>query len=162
MNSYRLAVWDVSPGDLGKIVLEQGIGDDPFSLKISLKLSMARDQALWLRTKLCLDRNLLKTHFPLHAFPGLRQVVLLDRFFSFPLIAENSPADAKICDNVGDHLMGNVYARYEWEAEAGRATNELNDRWYAMRPLHCELSPVSDFREACCRQNELGTCTREG
>jgi splicing factor U2AF subunit len=58
--------------------------------------------------------------------------------------------------------MGNVYARYEWEAEAGRATNELNDRWYAMRPLHCELSPVSDFKEACCRQNELGTCTREG
>jgi splicing factor U2AF subunit len=73
-----------------------------------------------------------------------------------------SPADIQVCDNVGDHLMGNVYARYEWEAEAGRATNELNDRWYAMRPLHCELSPVSDFKEACCRQNELGTCTREG
>ena len=35
-----------------------------------------------------------------------------------------------VCDNVGDHLQGNVYARYEWEAEAGRAVNELNQRWY--------------------------------
>jgi splicing factor U2AF subunit len=58
--------------------------------------------------------------------------------------------------------MGNVYARYEWEAEATTAVRELNDRWYAMRPLLAELSPVSDFKEACCRQNELGTCTREG
>ena len=67
-----------------------------------------------------------------------------------------------VCDNVGDHLMGNVYARFEWEAEAAKAAENLNDRWYAMRPLHCELSPVSDFREACCRQNELGECKREG
>jgi hypothetical protein len=74
-------------------------------------------------------------------------------------IHANTP---QVCDNVGDHLMGNVYARYEWEAEAAKAVSALNDRWYAMKPLHCELSPVSDFREACCRQNELGTCTREG
>ena len=67
-----------------------------------------------------------------------------------------------VCDNVGDHLQGNVYARYEWEAEATKAVENLNDKWYAMRPLLAELSPVSDFREACCRQNELGECKREG
>jgi splicing factor U2AF subunit len=67
-----------------------------------------------------------------------------------------------VCDNVGDHLMGNVYARFEYEAEAAKAVDGLNDRWYALRPLHAELSPVSDFREACCRQNELGECKREG
>lgn len=67
-----------------------------------------------------------------------------------------------VCDNVGDHLEGNVYVRYEWEAEAAKATDLLNNRWYAMRPLLAELSPVSDFREACCRQNELGECKREG
>ncbi|KAK6909065.1 hypothetical protein I203_103076 [Kwoniella mangroviensis CBS 8507] len=67
-----------------------------------------------------------------------------------------------VCDNVGDHLLGNVYARYEWEAEAAKAVQALNDRWYAMRPLHCELSPVTDFRESCCRQNEMGECKREG
>lgn len=67
-----------------------------------------------------------------------------------------------VCDNVGDHLLGNVYARYEWEAEAQHAVDALNDRWYGNRPLHAELSPVTDFREACCRQNELGECKREG
>ena len=70
--------------------------------------------------------------------------------------------DAQVCDNVGDHLMGNVYARYEWETEAAKAVQQLNDRWYAMKPLHVELSPVTDFREACCRQNEMGECQREG
>ena len=36
-----------------------------------------------------------------------------------------------VCDNIGDHLIGNVYARYEWEAEAQKAVDELNQRWYA-------------------------------
>ena len=30
------------------------------------------------------------------------------------------------------------------------------------RPLYAELSPVTDFKEACCRQNEMGECTRGG
>ncbi|KAF9518073.1 hypothetical protein BS47DRAFT_1389268 [Hydnum rufescens UP504] len=67
-----------------------------------------------------------------------------------------------VCDNVGDHLIGNVYARYEWEAEAQAAIDSLNNRWYAGRPLYAELSPVTDFREACCRQNENGECNRGG
>jgi hypothetical protein len=28
-------------------------------------------------------------------------------------------------------LIGNVYARYEWETEAQTAVDNLNDRWYA-------------------------------
>ena len=86
-----------------------------------------------------------------------------------------------VCDNVGDHLIGNVYARYEWETEAQNAVDSLNTRWYAGavtftsrsivtaltryfagRPLYAELSPVTDFREACCRQNENGECNRGG
>jgi len=67
-----------------------------------------------------------------------------------------------ICDNVGDHLIGNVYARYEMETEAQAAVDSLNNRWYAGRPLYAELSPVTDFREACCRQNENGECNRGG
>jgi splicing factor U2AF 35 kDa subunit len=79
---------------------------------------------------------------------------------------------------VGDHLIGNVYARFEWETEAQAAVDNLNDRWYAGtwlhrrfctfaernlgRPLYAELSPVTDFREACCRQNENGECNRGG
>ncbi len=37
----------------------------------------------------------------------------------------------QVCDNVGDHLIGNVYARYEWETEAQAAVDNLNERWYA-------------------------------
>jgi splicing factor U2AF subunit len=33
---------------------------------------------------------------------------------------------------------------------------------YSGRPLYAELSPVTDFREACCRQNENGECNRGG
>lgn len=67
-----------------------------------------------------------------------------------------------VCDNVGDHLIGNVYARYDWEEEAQRAVEAINHKWYAGRPLSAELSPVTDFREACCRQNDQGECTRGG
>lgn len=31
-----------------------------------------------------------------------------------------------------------------------------------MRPLFAELSPVTDFREACCRQHETDACERGG
>jgi splicing factor U2AF 35 kDa subunit len=67
-----------------------------------------------------------------------------------------------VCDNVGDHLIGNVYARYKYEEDAQRALDALNSRWYAARPVYAELSPVTDFREACCRQNSEGQCTRGG
>lgn len=36
-----------------------------------------------------------------------------------------------VCDNVGDHLIGNVYARFDWEDEAQMAVEALNKRWYA-------------------------------
>ncbi|KAK1922186.1 splicing factor [Papiliotrema laurentii] len=88
-----------------------------------------------------------------------------DRFyedFYIELCKYGHLLELHVCDNVGDHLMGNVYARFEWEAEASKAVDALNDRWYGLRPLHSELSPVSDFREACCRQNEMGECKREG
>uniref|UniRef100_A0A1I8F7B2 C3H1-type domain-containing protein n=1 Tax=Macrostomum lignano TaxID=282301 RepID=A0A1I8F7B2_9PLAT len=37
--------------------------------------------------------------------------------------------------------------------------------WLAMSmssSVHAELTPVTDFREACCRQYEMGECTRGG
>jgi splicing factor U2AF 35 kDa subunit len=72
------------------------------------------------------------------------------------LVKYGNLLEMHVCDNVGDHLIGNVYARYEWEDEAQTAVEALNKRWYAGRPLFSELSPVTDFREACCRQNDMG------
>ncbi|KAJ3217662.1 Splicing factor U2AF 26 kDa subunit [Dinochytrium kinnereticum] len=70
--------------------------------------------------------------------------------------------ELNVCDNVGDHLVGNVYVRYKYEEDSAKAVDNLNQRFYAGRPLYAELSPVTDFGEACCRQYENGECTRGG
>jgi splicing factor U2AF subunit len=67
-----------------------------------------------------------------------------------------------VCENIGDHLIGNIYVRFKNEEDASKAVEDLNKRWYAGRPVFAELSPVTDFRESCCRQHEQGECTRGG
>merc|ERR1739838_647012 len=70
--------------------------------------------------------------------------------------------EMNVCDNLGDHLVGNVYIKFREEEDAAKAVTDLNNRWYNGLPIYCELSPVTDFREACCRQYEMGECTRGG
>ena len=67
-----------------------------------------------------------------------------------------------VCDNLADHLVGNVYVKYREEESAQKALNALNGRFYSGRPILCEFSPVTDFRESTCRQYEENTCTRGG
>lgn len=52
--------------------------------------------------------------------------------------------------------------QFRREEDAEKAVNDLNNRWFGGRPVYAELSPVTDFREACCRQYEMGECTRSG
>lgn len=70
--------------------------------------------------------------------------------------------EMNVCDNLGDHLVGNVYIKFRREEDAEKAVKDLNNRWFGGRPVYAELSPVTDFREACCRQYEMGECTRTG
>lgn len=70
--------------------------------------------------------------------------------------------EMNVCDNLGDHLIGNVYVKFKREKDAERAVEELNKRWFAGKPVYAELSTVTDFREAGCRQYEVGACTRGG
>merc|ERR1712029_661842 len=70
--------------------------------------------------------------------------------------------EMNVCDNLGDHLVGNVYVKFKKEDDALKACNDLNNRWFGGRPIYAELSPVTDFREACCRQCEMGECVRSG
>lgn len=65
-----------------------------------------------------------------------------------------------VCDNVCEHMIGNVYIRFGDESHAQQAVDDLNNRWFDGRPIHCELSPVKDFKTACCRQYEAGECER--
>lgn len=70
--------------------------------------------------------------------------------------------EMNVCDNLGDHLMGNVYIKFVQEQSAAPCVQALNNRWYNGNAIKAELSPVTDFREACCRQYEMGECTRAG
>ena len=67
-----------------------------------------------------------------------------------------------VCDNVADHMVGNVYARFRDERDASSAMIGLSGRVYAGVPVSAELSPVTDFREAACRQYDEGGCNRGG
>jgi len=67
-----------------------------------------------------------------------------------------------VCRNLGDHLVGNVYVKFYEEEDATKALDGLRGRYYAGRPVNVELSPVTDFREARCRQYDVGECNRGG
>ncbi|KRY49902.1 Splicing factor U2AF 35 kDa subunit, partial [Trichinella britovi] len=70
--------------------------------------------------------------------------------------------EMNVCDNIGEHMIGNVYIKFKREEDAERAVKDLNTRWFGGMPIYAELSPVTDFREACCRQYEMGDCGKGG
>ena len=61
------------------------------------------------------------------------------------LVKYGNVLEMHVCDNVGDHLIGNVYARFDWEDEAAAAVEALNKRWYAGKPLSLSLLPSPVF-----------------
>jgi len=66
------------------------------------------------------------------------------------------------CRNLGDHLAGNCYIKYYEEDSATSALVGLRGRYYGGHSIVTELSPVTDFREARCRQYDVGECNRGG
>lgn len=64
--------------------------------------------------------------------------------------------EVHVCENIGDHMAGNVYLQFRRERHASRAVENLNNRWFGGHPIYAELSPVVDFRDAVCRQHENG------
>ena len=48
------------------------------------------------------------------------------------------------------------------EDEAAQALQGFQGRYYAGKPIAVEFSPVTDFREATCRQYEENCCSRGG
>ncbi|CAF2471205.1 unnamed protein product [Rotaria sp. Silwood2] len=70
--------------------------------------------------------------------------------------------EMNICDNLSEHLAGNCYVKFRFEEDAEKAVVDLNNRWFDGRAVYAELSPVTDFHEACCRQYQMGDCPRGG
>jgi splicing factor U2AF subunit len=67
-----------------------------------------------------------------------------------------------VCDNLADHMIGNVYVLFKEEDQAAAALQALQGRFYSGRPIIADFSPVTDFREATCRQYEEDNCNRGG
>jgi len=67
-----------------------------------------------------------------------------------------------VADNIGDHLVGNVYVKFHVEEDADGAIKGLNGRFYGGIPIQVEFTPVTEFKEARCRQHDLGECARGG
>ncbi|KAM3141538.1 hypothetical protein pb186bvf_006402 [Paramecium bursaria] len=70
--------------------------------------------------------------------------------------------DLIVCENIGDHLVGNVYVKFTSEDFAETCFNQLQNLSYENRPLQMEYSPVLDFSSAKCKQYIEGTCQRGG
>jgi splicing factor U2AF subunit len=56
-----------------------------------------------------------------------------------------------VADNIGEHMIGNIYVKYQGEDQAMAAMQGLLGRYYAGKVIAAEFSPVTDFREAKCR-----------
>jgi len=69
------------------------------------------------------------------------------------LVKYGNVLEMHVCDNVGDHLIGNVYARFDWEDEAAAAVEALNKRWYAgtLIPLRSPFFILELMIDECCQ-----------
>ena len=97
------------------------------------------------------DRGFLRTHF--------------DNFYEdvFTELSNYGELEVlEVCDNVCEHMLGSVFAKFRSENDAMKAMEGMHGRFYAGVPLQPEYSPVTDFREARCRQYEQSECNREG
>ncbi|CAH8636075.1 unnamed protein product [Schistosoma curassoni] len=128
-------------------------------LKIQLRVLMDLTIWLYLGTTSVIFRNVFN-------LTEVQAQQIFDEFFEEVFVECEEKygeiEEMNVCDNLGDHLVGNVYIKFRREEDAEKAVQDLNERWFGGRPVHAELSPVTDFREACCRQYELGECTRGG
>jgi len=67
-----------------------------------------------------------------------------------------------VLDNLGDHLVGNVYVKFATEEDAENCRKNISGRSFMNRLVMPEFSPVTDFREGRCRQFDVDACRRGG
>lgn len=121
-----------------------------------------------------------------HLRPHFSQTLLIPHLYIPPPAQENVPVDdtehfeeffeeileemknfgeieqLNVVENLGDHMFGNVYVKFVQEEDAESCVKAMTGRYYAGRLVAPEYSPVSDFREARCRQFDEGVCDRGG
>ena len=65
-----------------------------------------------------------------------------------------------VVDNLGDHLIGNVYARFNDEAGASKAFNALAGKYYNSKLVEEEYCPITKISWCKCKFNDDGLCQR--
>jgi len=68
--------------------------------------------------------------------------------------------ELNVLENMGDHLIGNVYVKYTSEEGGEKCCTALRGRYYGGQMLMPEFAPVTNFREARCRDFDEGHCKR--
>uniref|UniRef100_A0A0D9QWG6 U2 small nuclear RNA auxiliary factor 1 like 4 n=1 Tax=Chlorocebus sabaeus TaxID=60711 RepID=A0A0D9QWG6_CHLSB len=58
--------------------------------------------------------------------------------------------EMNVCDNLGDHLVGNVYVKFWREEDAERAVAELNNRWFNGQAVHRNVPEVASATSCIC------------
>ncbi|KAG7218289.1 hypothetical protein INR49_010347, partial [Caranx melampygus] len=66
----------------------------------------------------------------------------------------------KISCNYEPHLRGNVYIQFDTEEQCKEAFIKFNGRWYAGRQLHCEMCPVTRWKNAICGLFDRKKCPK--
>ena len=68
--------------------------------------------------------------------------------------------DLSVVDNLGDHLIGNVYAKFNDEESASKAFNALAGKYYHSNLVDEEYCPFINIKDCKCRKYEDGLCQR--
>ncbi|XP_029937010.1 U2 small nuclear ribonucleoprotein auxiliary factor 35 kDa subunit-related protein 2 isoform X1 [Myripristis murdjan] len=66
----------------------------------------------------------------------------------------------KVSCNFEQHLRGNVYVQFDTEEQCRDAFVRFNGRWYAGRQLHCELCPITRWKNAICGLFDRQKCPK--
>ncbi|XP_034726846.1 U2 small nuclear ribonucleoprotein auxiliary factor 35 kDa subunit-related protein 2 [Etheostoma cragini] len=66
----------------------------------------------------------------------------------------------KVSCNYEPHLRGNVYIQFDTEEQCKEAIIKFNGRWYAGRQLHCEMCPVTRWKNAICGLFDRQKCPK--
>ena len=89
----------------------------------------------------------------------------LEKFYEEIFIELSNFGELKelyVVDNLGDHLIGNVYARFNDEASASKAFNSLAGKCYHNNLVEEEYSPIYSVNDARCKKFDEGKCQRGG
>ena len=92
-------------------------------------------------------------------------LINLEKFYEEMFIELSNYGELKelyIVDNLGDHLIGNVYARFNDEVSASKAFNALAGKYYHSNLVEEEYSPINSIRDARCKKFDEGVCQRGG